>query len=855
MTSPARDEDGLGTAAAAGGPVGNDQMPWHALDAAAVLESLGSSPVGLPDAQRAARLDRYGPNHPGGQRRRERWWEELGESVTEPLTLLLIAVAVLSAVFGELRDAIAIAVVIAAVAVTETVTEARANSAIEALREMTAPTARLSRRGGTTEVPAASLVPGDVLAVEAGDVVPADARVLAARGLRADESTLTGESAPVGKSDQPVPAGTGLAERSSLLHAGTAIVAGEGRAVVVATGVASEVGRIGTLVTSTREPPTPLQVALSRLARIVLAAAVAASVLVPAVGLAAGQPWRDMLLAGLTVAFATVPEELPILITVLLALGGRRLARQGALLRRLRAGEALGAVTTVVTDKTGTLTRNQLRLSRITGDRRAVLATAAACQPDHAASREPMEIQLAQAAAAEGIGAAGQELAVFAFDPARKLVSRARRHGDGIVLAASGAPEALIERCRLDEAGRTAALDEVTRLTRTGMRVIGFASRRLDQIPHDRDAAERDLEFAGLAGFADPLREGVPGAVAALAGAGVATIMVTGDHPATATTVAVQAGLPAAPVLAGAAADELPDPGLLGQLQHGTVIARATPALKHRVVRLLQQRNEIVAVTGDGANDAPALAAASVGIALGRRGADLARAAAGVILTNDAYPVVVAAIAAGRNITAQLRRAVAFYLGAKLALVTILVAALGAGQPIVFQPAHIVLLELFMDLGASVAFVAEPAAPAAMHRPPRPPGTGFLDASVLAALTTTAVTLTGVVLPAYLTLAWSGAPAGQARAAAVLAWLAAHALIAWTLRTQPTLSWRASPAFPAWAAAAVTTGIIFTLTPAGKLVGLQTLPWHWLPVIAGLVAVAVAVAHAAARLPLLARHL
>jgi P-type Ca2+ transporter type 2C len=829
---------------------------WHALDAGAVLTRLGSGPAGLPDAERARRLAACGPNLPEGRCRREPWWEELGESLTEPLQLLLIAVAVLSAVFGELRDAIAIAAVIAAVAVTETVTEARADRAIEALRAMSAPVARLRREGRTAEVPAADLVPGDVVAVEAGDIVPADARVLAARGLRADESTQTGEAEPVGKSEQPVPAATGLAERSTVLHAGTAVVGGEGTAVVVATGPATELGQLGRLAAETREPPTPLQTAMAQLARAVLVTAIAASVLVPAVGLAAGQPWRDMLLAGLTVAFATVPEELPILITLLLALGGRQLARRGALLRRLRAAETLGAVTTVVTDKTGTLTQNRLRLATITGDRRAALATAVAAQPQLAARREPMETELARAAAADGITPSGDEIAVFPFDPARKLVSRARQAGDGVLLAVAGAPEAVLDRCTIDTAARAGVLATLARLTADGMRVIGFARRRLGSLPADRDAAERDLDYVGLAAFTDPLRDGVPAAITALAAAGVATIVVTGDHPATAAAVAARAGLPARQGIGGGDAETMPDTELAARLRHGAVLARATPALKHRTVQLLQQRGEIVAVTGDGANDAPALAAANVGIALGRRGADLARAAAGIILTDDAYPTVTAAIAKGRNITAQLRRAVAFYLGAKLALVTILVAALAARQPIVFRPVHIVLLELFMDLGASVAFVAEPAAPAAMHHPPRPPGTGFLDASVLAAVTTTAATLILAVLPAYLLLAYSGAPAGQARAAAVLAWLAAHALIAWTLRTRPALPWRASPAFPAWAAAALAAGITATLTPASRLIGLQSLPLRWLPAITGLVLLATLAARAAtSRMPLLARRL
>jgi len=843
------------TAAARGAPpAGEGEACWHALDAAAVLARLGSGPSGLADTEHARRLAVYGPNLPEGRRKREPWWEELGESFTEPLQLLLIAVAVLSAVFGELRDAIAIAAIIAAVAVTETVTEVRAGRAIEALRAMTAPTARLQREGYISEVPAASLVPGDVVAVGAGDVVPADARVLAARGLRVDESTLTGEAAPVGKSEQPVPAATGLAGRSSLLHAGTAVLAGEGTAVVVATGQATGLGKLGRLAAGTREPPTPLQKAMSQLARAVLVAAIAASVLVPAVGLAAGQPWRDMLLAGLTVAFATVPEELPILITLLLALGGRQLARQGALLRRLRAGETLGAVTTLVTDKTGTLTENRLCLATITGDRRAVLATAVASQPQRAARREPMETELARAAA--GIAPTGPEVAAFPFDPVRKLVSRARKASDGaIILAVSGAPEAVLARCTLGPADRAGVTVTLAQLTGDGQRVIGFARRHLSGVPADRDTAETGLDYVGLAAFTDPLRYGVPAAVATLTTAGVSTVVVTGDHPATAAAVAAQAGLPASQAIEGGDAETMPDTELQSRLRHGAVIARATPSLKHRIVQLLQRRGEIVAVTGDGANDAPALAAANVGIALGRRGADLARAAAGIILTNDAYPTVTTAIAKGRNITAQLRRAVAFYLGAKLALVAILVTALAAGLPIPFQPVHIVLLELFMDLGASVAFAAEPTAPAAMHRPPRPPGTGFLDRSVLAAITTTAAALTLAALPAYLILAHTGATTGQARAAAVLAWLAAHALIAWMLRTQPALPWRANPAFPAWALAAIAAGITATLTPASQLIGLQTLPLHWLPAITGLVVIATAAAYAASRTPLLARRL
>lgn len=799
---------------------------WHALDPADVLGRLQASPAGLAPAERARRLARYGPNAPVG-RGKDSVVGELRESVTEPLQLLLLAVGVLSAVFGRLEDAIAIFVVIALVVITETVTELRASRAIDALRRLAAPAARIRLAGAVAEVPAAGLVPGDVLSVEAGDLVPADARVIAARGLRVDESTLTGEAEPAGKGPAPVPAGAPLADRASVLYGGTAVAAGEGDAVVIATGARTELGRLGRLVREEKEPPTPLQRSLAQLAKAVLVLAVAASVLVPAIGMLAGRGWHEMLLDGLTLAFATVPEELPILVTVLLAVAGRQLARRGAVLRRLRAGEALGSVTVVVTDKTGTLTRNRLELAGIGGDRAAVLATAVACQPPGGPGqgREPIETELARAAAAAGITPPGEQVAAFPFDPARKLVSRAWRTPAGLLLAVSGAPEAVLARCALPPGERRRAEAQADEFAAAGWRVIGFARRQLKEIPAGRDAAEDRLEFAGLAAFADPLRPGVPGAVAELSAAGVATIMVTGDHPATAVAVAARAGLPAGPLLHGdqlAGAGEDVEQALSGQLRAGTVVARSTPAGKLRVVRALQRRGEVVAVTGDGVNDAPALAAADVGVAMGRRGSDLARQAAGLVLTNDAYPTVAAAIAKGRNITAQLRRAVSFYLGAKVALILAMLIPLAAGRPAPFAPVHIVLLELFMDLGASVAFAAEPAAPGAMRRPPRPPGARFLGRAELAAMTTVAAALTAAVLPAYLLTA-AQAGLGAARAAAVLGWLAGHALIAWTLRTQPRLPLRANPAFPGWALAAALTGLAVTLTPLSGFLGLTPL--------------------------------
>jgi len=652
---------------------------WHTLDSATVLALLGSREAGLAETERIVRRARFGPNQVR-TREPKRWPAELAESLAEPLQLLLIAVAVLSAVFGELADALVIAAVIATVALLETATEMRAARAIDALRTMTAPTARLRTAAGVAQVPAADLVPGDVISVEAGDVVPADARVLTARGLRADESTLTGEAQPVGKSDIAVPPPAELAERSSVVFAGTAVVAGEATAVVVATGPASELGRLGGLVADAKEPPTALQRALSHLARVVLILAVAASVLVPVVGLLAGQPWREMILSGLTVAFATIPEELPILVVVLLAVGGRQLAHRGALLRRLKAGETLGAVS-VVTDKTGTLTENRLTLAGIDGDRAQVLAVAVATQPPAGAGREPMDEQLSAAANDAGVDPPGVEVAAFPFDPQHKMVSRAHLDEGALTLAVAGAPEQVLARCRIAHAAQANVVARVAQLAGQGMRVIAFARKDLQDVPNDRQTAETGLSYVGLAWFDDPLRDGVPQAAAALSLAGVQTMVVTGDHPATAAAVAAQAGLPAGHLIgSGEQLDAMSDTQLDERLVHGTVVARATPTAKHRIVTVLQRRGEVVAVTGDGANDAPARAAADVGVAMGARGATAASEAADVVLTVDRLEGLVLATR-----IAQRTRRIALesvLVGMGLSLVAMVFAAAGYIAPV-----------------------------------------------------------------------------------------------------------------------------------------------------------------------------
>jgi Ca2+-transporting ATPase len=536
---------------------------------------------------------------------------------------------------------------------------------------------------------------------------------------------------------------------------------------VTATGLDTEVGKLGVLVATQREPRTPLQHYMREVAHAALTIAIAVSVLVPLIGLLRGQPAEDMLLAGLTLAFATIPEELPILVSVLLAVGGRRLARKGALVRRLKAAEALGTITVVVTDKTGTLTENRLRLVEIVGDSAATLAAArAAADPE---DLDPIDTAIA------GDPDPRPVVRTIPFDPETKRATVVRAgHA-----AMKGAPEHVLQACAANPANpaNPAALEAAARLAAQGRRVLAVAE----------GPTEHDLAFVGLLAFDDPIRPGVPEAVATLKAAGVRTLMITGDHPQTADAVARAVGI-------------APE----------DVTARATPADKLELVRRLQAAHERVAVTGDGVNDAPALAAADVGIAMGQRGTDLARQAAGVVLTDDAYPTVVAAVEGGRNIRSQLRRAVAFYLGAKVALVATIAASLVLGHAAAFAPVHVVLLELFMDLGASLAFVAEPPAPGLLRRPPPAPNIRFLDRHESAAIALVGLALAAGSIVAYLMA--NADAANNPRDTAVATWLIGHVLVAWALRARPTTPPAHNPLFLAWLAAAAIT-VAATLAP------------------------------------------
>ncbi|GAA2364253.1 HAD-IC family P-type ATPase [Saccharopolyspora halophila] len=800
----------------------------HTVTAEGVLDRLGvDAGRGLSDEQAALRVARSGPNR-RIRPRRVTFWSVLREESTEPMILLLLAVAVLYGVWGKLEDTVAIVVIIAVVVLVEVFTEYRAKAAIASLSRLSAPSAPVLRDGRVREVPTEDLAPGDVLVLRAGERLAADARLIESVGLRVDESVLTGESMPADKhADQILPSDAPLGQRSNLVFAGTTVAAGRARAVVVATGTSTEIGRIAGLVTEAKPPRTALQQAMRDLARWLAWLAMAFSVLVPLVGLLGGQPWREMILTGLTLAFATIPEELPIIISMVLGLGSYRLARRHVLIKRLRAAEALGTITVIATDKTGTLTENRMTVSHLAAGaveplgtapdpaQRNLLALAAACTDATLVHQDdtvhvlgdPTDVALLEAAERNGAltgepgGVAGTLVAEHPFDTDRKIMSAVYRRDGGndgeLLLIAKGAPEAVLARCahRLVD-GRAEALtgedrelerERVDRMAAQGMRVIALATRTLSGGAAARDEAEAELTLAGYAGLSDPPRPGAADAVEAMRGAGIRVVMITGDHPDTARAIAAQIGLDGTgSLLTGPEIDELDEDALAEAAARTTLFARTSPEHKLRLVRALHARREIVAVTGDGVNDTPALAQADVGIAMGASGTDVAREAADLVLADDDFATTTRAVREGRQLFDNLRKGVRYYLACKVALIATAASGVALGLPVPFTPIQIVVMEMFMDIAGSATFAAEPAESDTMNRSPRDPRRPFLDRGLVTAIFTSGATLFAAVTAVYLGAIWTGAPVDAAQTLAFTSWMVGYLALAWVMRSERT---------------------------------------------------------------------
>jgi Ca2+-transporting ATPase len=687
---------------------------------------------GLAEAEAARRLADAGPNAlpeqaPPGLA------TLLARQFRDPLVALLLVAAVVSALLGEWVDTGVIAAIVALNAVLGAVQEGRAEQAARAVRKLLSPRAEVVRDGAARDLDATALVAGDVVLLNAGDRVPADGRLLEAVRLELDESSMTGESVPVAKrAEPPAPAAAILSERPTAVLCGTTVTRGRGRVLLTATGTATELARIAAAAGGP-SPATPLQRRLDLLARQLLLAGGAICLGLAGLSWLHGESLGDGLRVGIALAVAAVPEGLAAVVTITLALGMRRLAERGAIVRRLRAVETLGSTTVICADKTGTLTENRLTVERLApapgvGEEELLRAAVIASEDAH----DPLEAAIAAAAAGRGLDREellrGTQLAGGEpFDSERKRISVVVDDGGGGARTAfvKGAPESLLP--LLAEPPAAAGLgEEAQRWAGEGTRVLMVARRR--GLAPGADP-ERELEPLGLLGLVDPIRAGAPESVAIAHRAGIRTMMITGDHPSTALAVARRCGIAAGrepTVLTGAALDRLDDAQLRERIAGLDVLARVVPEHKSRVVAALQARGEVVAMTGDGVNDTPALAAADIGVAMGRGGSDAAVDAADLVLTDDSFPTLVAAVEGGRRIYANVVRFINFLLAANAGEVLLFALAVlpGLGAPLTVP--QILLINLLTDGLPAVALGVDPADPEAMRRPPRPPGESLL---------------------------------------------------------------------------------------------------------------------------------
>ncbi len=722
--------------------------------------------AGLSDDEADHRLERYGRNQLREARARSPW-RILAGQFGSTVILVLVAAEILALVFGHGVEAIAIAAVLIINAAIGFVSEWRATRAMQALRQLARPDVRVRRAGADRTVHEEELVPGDVVIVEGGDRAPADVRLVEANGLRVDASALTGESVPVAKRTEPSDEDAPLAERDGMLYKGTVVTEGSGAGVVVATGVGTELGRIAELAHAAESRHSPLRRRLDRLGRrlAVLTLAIAAAVAV--VGLLVGQDPTRMIETALALGVAAVPEGLPIVATIALARGMWLLARQRALVNRLPAVETLGATQVIVTDKTGTLTENRMSLGhvvtdggdqRLAGDGggelpptvRRALEVGTLCgnvgraSPGDGGEAEltgdPTEVALVAAARVAGIDRdelleAQPEVREVAFDADRMMMATFHEHEGRLRVAVKGAPTAVLEVCRrvaVDDGSRALSdedlaswRDRAESLAGQGQRVLALAERRVDDV--DADPYE-DLTLLGLAGLVDPPRDGVDWAVEECRRAGIRVILATGDQAATARAVAWRTGIvdhEDATVIEGsdipASAEawaDAPD-----AVQEANVFARVTPEQKLRLIEALQAGGRTVAMTGDGINDAPALETADIGVAMGRRGTDAAREAADMVLQDDAFETIVAAVRQGRVIFSNIRTSVVFMLSTNLAEVLAVTVAsiLGAftALPMALLPLQILFLNVLTDVFPALALAVGEGSRNVMDRPPR----------------------------------------------------------------------------------------------------------------------------------------
>ncbi len=822
-------------------------MNWHAMPARDVVRAVQTDPErGLTSAEAGRRREQAGPNALPVPRSPS-LLHRAGVQAREFLVLLLLAAGMISWLLGARLDAGAILLIVLLNVALGVAQEVRAEHALGALRLLAAPQADVVRDGSPMTVHATGLVPGDIVALTQGGRIPADLRLLETHALAINESLLTGESAAARKEAADVlPEETPLADRRNLAFLGTAVASGRGRGVVVGTGAGTELGALAHALGAAPPKSPPLTARLASLGRMLGAAAVGICVLVFLAGVARGRSMFEMFLVATSLAVAAIPEGLPAAVTVALALGVQRMARCRALVRRLSAVETLGAVTVVCTDKTGTLTHNELAVRRIVvggieievtgtgytpaGEFRiagipvdagamlpiralleaAVLSSDGGVVQDKGRWRpfgDPLEAALVVAAMSAGLAPTtvregAPRVGEVPFTPERKRMVTVHRSGQGTVAYIKGAAEMVVPVCTawagprgpesLDARGQGVVLARAAAMAEEGMRVMAVARAGVGAAPIFEGAAsaetagalEHDAVLLGLIGLDDPVRPEARAAIAEARRAGVRPVMISGDHPQTALAVGRQVGLDAAgPVLTGADLDRLSDQALRAAVGRCSIFARAAPQHKVRILHAFKAGGQLVAMTGDGANDAPALAQADVGIAMGKGGTDVAREAADLVLTDDNFATIVAAIREGRTIFENIRKFVLYILATNVGEVVVVLGGTLAALPAVLTPIQILWINLVTDGLPSAAMAVDPHDPGVMERPPRPKGSTLFAQGGLAHLAIFGLVIAGASFGAYLWAASRGEPPIQRRTVVFLTLSLSQLLFAFTCRS------------------------------------------------------------------------
>ena len=754
------------------------ETPWHASEIADTVALLRTDPdTGLSTGEANSRLADAGPNRIEAVRKTGPLTILLRQ-FTDVLILILAAAAAVSFAVGEVGDTITILAIILLNGLLGFIQEFKAEKAIEALQKMLSPRCKVLRGGAKSEIDAEALVPGDIVLLEIGDRVPADLRLLEAVNLKLDESALTGESASVGKTIQSVAEDTPLSARTDMTWMGTSVTNGYARGIVTATGMATEFGRIARLTSEVERTRTPLQKRLAVLGRRLGTLSVAVSALVAIMGYLFGKPMMEMFLTGISLAVAVVPEGLPAVVTITLALGVKAMVRQQALLRRLQAAENLGSAEVICTDKTGTLTQNQMTVQQIwlfgagvtvtgsgydpaghfeaegrkidykeQGDLLALLRTGLIC--NHASLQraegawtvtgEPTEAALVTAAYKAWMSPGEPKIvSEFSFNSERKRMTTVVKEENGNVAYVKGAPEVLLSRAAsflengvirpLDDEARRRFERAYTTLAKAGLRTLALATRTLPpDTGLDPEAVETELVLLGITGIIDPPRPEVTEAIRTAGSAGISIVMITGDAPLTALAIASEIGLDAPRAVTGSELETMDDSALTEALREGAIFARTTPEHKLRIVKTLQNEGRVTAMTGDGVNDAPALKRADIGIAMGLRGTDVAKGASDMILLDDNFASIINAVREGRRQYDNIKKFVTYLLSSNIGEVIAILVNILLGGPLLLLPVQILWMNLVTDGMTAVALGMEPAEKGIMHRPPRAQNSAFLD--------------------------------------------------------------------------------------------------------------------------------